>query len=83
MQSRAVHRSPDSLVIRWVRKLYVNQRAAAKVNSQRDSMPEQHGDHTRHTEHQGKGEKVPLFAEKIYVWITKKFHAALNPSIFG
>jgi hypothetical protein len=39
-------------------------------------MPEQHGEYTRYAEYQGKGEKIPLFPEEIYVRIAKKFHAA-------
>jgi hypothetical protein len=42
-------------------------------------MPEQHGQYARHTKYQGKGEKIPLFAEKIYVGVPKKFHAASDP----
>jgi hypothetical protein len=42
-------------------------------------MPEQHREYTRHAEHQRKGEKVPLFAEKIYVWVPKKFHSLKTP----
>jgi hypothetical protein len=38
-------------------------------------VPEQHGEQARHAEHQRKGEKVPLLAKKIYVCVTKKFHA--------
>src|SRR5712692_11816817 len=45
-------------------------------------MPEQHGKHARHTEYQRKGEKIPLFPEKIYVWITKKFHALETPYLY-
>src|SRR5712692_239222 len=44
-------------------------------------MPEQHGKHTRHAEYQRKGEKIPLFPEKIYVWITKKFHVLETPYV--
>ena len=42
-------------------------------------MPEQHGKYARHTEHQRKGEKIPLLAQKVYVWISKKFHAVVKP----
>jgi hypothetical protein len=42
-------------------------------------MPEQHGKYARHTEHQRKGEKIPLLAQKVYVWISKKFHAFVRP----
>jgi hypothetical protein len=42
-------------------------------------MPEEHGEHSRHTEHQRKGEKIPLLAQKVYVWISKKFHAVVKP----
>jgi hypothetical protein len=39
-------------------------------------MPEQHGKYAGHAEDQRESEEVPLLAEKIYVGITKKFHAA-------
>jgi hypothetical protein len=39
-------------------------------------MPEQHGKDTGHAEDERESEEVPLLAEKIYVWISKKFHAA-------
>jgi hypothetical protein len=42
-------------------------------------MPKQHGKYSRHTEHQRKGEKIPLLAQKVYVWISKKFHAVVKP----
>jgi hypothetical protein len=42
-------------------------------------MPEQHGKYSRHAEEQGKGEKIPLLTEKVYVWISKKFHAVVKP----
>jgi hypothetical protein len=40
-------------------------------------MPEQHGKYARHTEYEGKGEKIPLFPEKIYVGIAKELHCIL------
>src|SRR5713101_3125507 len=61
-----------------MREFHIDQRAPSKIYAQRDPMPEQHGKYTRHAEYQRKGEKIPLFPEKIYVWITKKFHAAWN-----
>jgi hypothetical protein len=42
-------------------------------------MPKQHGKHSRHAEYQGKGEKVPLFPEKIYIRVPKKFHSIKTP----
>jgi hypothetical protein len=42
-------------------------------------MPEQHGKYARHAEQQRKGEKIPLLAEKVYVRISKKFHAVVKP----
>jgi hypothetical protein len=42
-------------------------------------MPEQHGKQSRNAEHQRKREKVPLFPEKIYVGVFKKFHAMNTP----
>jgi hypothetical protein len=42
-------------------------------------MPKQHGEYTRYAEHQRKGEKIPLLAQKVYVWISKKFHAVVKP----
>jgi hypothetical protein len=42
-------------------------------------MPEQHGKHSRHAENEGKGEEVPLLPQKIYVCVSKKFHAAFDP----
>jgi hypothetical protein len=39
-------------------------------------MPEKHREDPRHAKHQREGEKIPLLAEKIYVWIAKKFQAA-------
>jgi hypothetical protein len=37
-------------------------------------VPEQHGKHARDAEYQRKGEKIPLFPEKIYVGIAKELH---------
>jgi hypothetical protein len=37
-------------------------------------VPEQHGKQARHAEHEGKVEKIPLLAEKIYVGIAKELH---------
>jgi hypothetical protein len=59
-----------------VGKLDFDQRASAKVNPQRNAMPEQHGKDTGHADDERESEEVPLLAEKIYVWISKKFHAA-------
>jgi hypothetical protein len=42
-------------------------------------MPKQHGEYSRNAEHQRKGEKIPLLAQKVYVWISKKFHAVVKP----
>src|SRR5216684_3767475 len=42
-------------------------------------MPEQHRKYPRDAEHQRKGEKIPLFTKKIYIWISKKFHSAPSP----
>src|ERR1700736_640887 len=42
-------------------------------------MPKQHGKYSRHAEQQRKGEKIPLLAQKVYVWISKKFHAVVQP----
>jgi hypothetical protein len=43
-------------------------------------VPEQHGKNASHAEDQRESEEIPLLAEEIYVWIAKKFHAAL-PSL--
>jgi hypothetical protein len=69
----------DGIVIRWVRELHVDQGPAPEVYAQRDAMPKQHGKYSRHTEQQRKGEKIPLLAQKVYVWISKKFHAVVKP----
>src|SRR6516165_5396625 len=42
-------------------------------------MPKQHGKDSRHAEHQRKGEKIPLFPEKIYIRVLKKFHSIKTP----
>src|SRR4029077_9869025 len=46
-----LQRRTNDVVIGRMRKLYINQRAPSEVYSQRDSMPEQHGKHSRHAEH--------------------------------
>src|SRR2546428_3651372 len=62
-----------------MRKFHIDQRAPSKVYAQWDPTPEHHGKYTRHAEHQRKGEKIPLFPKKIYIWISKKFHSAPSP----
>jgi len=42
-------------------------------------MPEQHGKHTRNAKDQRKGEKIPLFPEKIYIRIAKELHLLSSP----
>jgi hypothetical protein len=42
-------------------------------------MPKEHRKHTRHAKHQGKGEKIPLFPEKIYIGIAKELHLLSSP----
>ena len=69
---------PDGIVIRRVRELYIDQRAAPEVYTQRDAMPEQHRQYPRHAEQKRKGEKIPLLTQKVYVRISKKFHAVVN-----
>src|SRR5438552_13991710 len=59
----------------------INQGAATEINSQWDAMPERHGKNSRYAEDQRKGDEIPLLAKKIYVRITKKFHAALTLSV--
>ena len=65
-----------------MRELHVNQRAAAEIHTPRDVMPEQHGEHTRDAEDQRKGEKIPLFAQKIYVDVVKELHRLSSPLSF-
>src|SRR5580698_957546 len=59
--------------------LHVNHRAAAKVDTQRDAMPEHDGKQSSHAENQREGQEVPLFPEEIDVCIFKEFHAAYDP----
>src|SRR5450759_2597246 len=59
--------------------LDVDQRAAAEVHTQRDTMPERHGTHSRDAEDQREGQEVPLFPEEIDVCVSKEFHAAYDP----
>src|SRR5258708_803190 len=56
-----------------MRILDENQRAAAEVNAERNTMPECHGKHSRHAEDKREREEVPLLAEKIDVGVAKKF----------
>ena len=73
----------DCVVIGRVRELYVDKSSAPEVDAQRDPMPKQHGEYSRHAEHQRKGEKIPLLAQKVYVWISKKFHAVVKPLLLS
>src|SRR5438128_12611694 len=68
-----------------MRELHVDQSSTAEVYAQRNAMPEQHGKHSRHAEHQRKGEKIPLLAEKVDVGLFKEFHAVVKslPSLCG
>src|SRR5207245_7717464 len=51
LQISFLQRRTNRVVIGRMRKLYINQRAPSEVYPQRDSMPEQHGKHSRHAEH--------------------------------
>jgi len=60
-------------------KLYVHLCAAAKVEAPGDPMPEQHRTYACNAKDQRKGEKIPLFAKKIYVYVVKELHLLLAP----
>ena len=72
-QARARQFRMDSRRVGRMRILHVHQRPAAEVHAQRNAVPEQHGNNSRHAEDQRKGEKIPLLAEKIDVRIFKEF----------
>jgi hypothetical protein len=65
-----------------MRELHVNEGPAPEVYAQRNAMPKQHGKQSRYAEHQRKGEKIPLLAEKVYVGFFEKFHAVVKPLLF-
>ena len=79
LQPGALNLGVDGGWIGSVRILHVDQRAAAEVYTQRDTMPERHGKHSGHAEDQREGQEVPLFPEEIDVCVSKKFHAAFDP----
>jgi hypothetical protein len=68
-----------------VRVLHVHERTAAKVDTERNTVPKRDGKKTGYAEDQREGKEIPLFPEKIDVCISKEFHAAYDPFkiIFG
>jgi hypothetical protein len=74
MQTGAIKGAADFGVIRLISKLEVHKRAATEINTQRNLVPEEHGEDAGHAEDQREAEEVPLLAQKIDICITKKFH---------
>src|SRR5260221_4081970 len=74
VQSSLVQGCADRLFVRLIHELHLNVSASAKIQTERDSVPEEHGKNAGNAEDQREAEEVPLFAEKIYVRIAKKFH---------
>src|SRR6266481_4105484 len=74
VQTSFVQGSTDGIFVGLVRELYEDVSASAKIQPARDSVPQGHGKNAGHAEDQREAEEVPLFAEKIYVRIAKKFH---------
>src|SRR5579862_749541 len=73
----------DCRDIRRVRILHIDNRAAAKIDAQWDTVPERHGEQAGHAENQREGEEVPLLPQEIDVCIFKEFHAAYDPFKIG
>src|SRR5208283_3572453 len=71
MQSRAVHVATDLFEIRSLSELDINQRAAAELDAQRNTVPKENRAQSGNAEDQRKSKEVPLLAQKIDVGIAK------------
>ena len=60
MNAGPVGRLTNSVRVRRLRKLDIDQRASAKIDAQVDVVPEKNREDARHAEDQRKSEEVPL-----------------------
>ncbi len=74
-----VGRLANSVRVRRLLKLDIDQRAAAEIDAQIDVVPEQNREDARHAEDQRKGEEVPLLPQPIDVNAMKQFHSKTPP----
>ena len=66
--------STNRVLVGRMGKLNIDERPTTEVDSPRNVVPEQHGKQARNAEDQRKGEKIPLFSQKIYIGIAKELH---------
>ena len=73
-QARVIDLGANGVFVRRVCELHIDERSTAEVDAPRNVVPEQHGKQARDAKNQRKREKIPLFAQKIYVGIAKELH---------
>jgi hypothetical protein len=73
-EAGAIQFGADRVLVGRVGELHIHKGSAAEVYAPRNVVPEQDGNEAGNAKDQRKGEKIPLFAEKIYVGIAKELH---------